>query len=521
MQLDLAELAQAVVHRLIGLVSQDAELRGQLRQLIQGIVDTTAAPAAPRSVAAESPQPSEVPPLPAADLQASAAAAAAPADARPLVREPLPELTLGRSVAVEPERPSYPAPRAVGADLSLIEARCRLKAEGSRWAATRRRLLAEGASFHTEVDPRDRDIIGRARELPNCFLWMCHSSGPSPTELSLYEQLASCYEAVAEGVALVRQIQDFAEADRADFEAALDLLAEAQSALRVAVGDIEGPAVDTDQNDAFHWLRTTATDEQIFIRNYMRRDDPADPRQASDIVSRIEAVAQRVQDAKRRGSQRKRLLGKVRHKASLIGNDPERAGEEWDLLLATVVELVAGGLPASHRELRDYLLPIVDLLPDRESVPAEFGRVLAEIDRYLATCPPPEKPAVVRQSPEVVAAAELLRGKSLVLIGGERRRGAHQALQESLGLKELFWIETRAHESVESFAPFVARPDVVAVLLAIRWSSHSYGDVKDFCDASGKPLVRLPAGYNPNQVAAQIMSQASGRLREWERALSP
>jgi hypothetical protein len=50
------------------------------------------------------------------------------------------------------------------------------------------------------------------------------------------------------------------------------------------------------------------------------------------------------------------------------------------------------------------------------------------------------------------------------------------------------------------------------VLLAIRWSSHSFGDVKRSCDRHGKPMVRLPGGYSPNQVAAQILAQCSGRL---------
>ena len=59
----------------------------------------------------------------------------------------------------------------------------------------------------------------------------------------------------------------------------------------------------------------------------------------------------------------------------------------------------------------------------------------------------------------------------------------------------------------------MSRPDVAVVLLAIRWASHSYGDVIKFCEETGKPLVRLPAGYNPNQVAAQIMSQCGSRLR--------
>ena len=49
-----------------------------------------------------------------------------------------------------------------------------------------------------------------------------------------------------------------------------------------------------------------------------------------------------------------------------------------------------------------------------------------------------------------------------------------------------------------------------AVLLAIRWSSHSYGEVRDYCEKHGKHFVRLPGGYNPNQVAHQILQQRGG-----------
>jgi hypothetical protein len=36
--------------------------------------------------------------------------------------------------------------------------------------------------------------------------------------------------------------------------------------------------------------------------------------------------------------------------------------------------------------------------------------------------------------------------------------------------------------------------------------------VERLCDRWGKPFVRLPAGYNPEQVAVQILQQASGKL---------
>src|SRR5262249_32543970 len=71
------------------------------------------------------------------------------------------------------------------------------------------------------------------------------------------------------------------------------------------------------------------------------------------------------------------------------------------------------------------------------------------------------------------------------------------------------------------FEPYVARPDVAVVVLAIRWSSHSFGEVKEFCDQYGKPLGRLPGGYNPNQVALQILGQCSERLRAGESLTLP
>jgi hypothetical protein len=509
---ELMTVATELVERLLALAAQDAELHSQLRRLAQAFLAAS----------------DERPPQPASDQSANAPIAtqvqdrldqleaafshhdAAESEESTAPRPPLPKLTLGQAVQHETEPPVYASPKPL-ADLSAIEARCRLKAEGARWAAARRRLLAEGASYDTEIAPRDREIIARAKELPNCFLWMCNSSGPSPSNLALYEEVAGCFEAIAETLALLKQIQAETDSEQIDFEAALDLLAEGQSALRVAVVAIDG-SPDSDQNEVFHWLRATAAEQQILIRNHMRLDNPADPAEWPDILNRVEEILARLQEAKRGRSERKRLLGKVRHKTSLIANDPARAASEWDLLIGAVGELIAGGLQPSNRELRELLLPAIELLPERESFPRDFERVLLEIDRFLATCPPPETPAIVRPSPEVTAVANLLSGKSLVLIGGDKRQGAYLALKAAFDLKDLIWIETRAHESFASFGPYVARPDVAAVLLAIRWSSHSYGEVKTFCDEYGKPLVRLPAGYNPNQVAAQILAQASDRL---------
>src|SRR5262249_18901584 len=152
-------------------------------------------------------------------------------------------------------------------------------------------------------------------------------------------------------------------------------------------------------------------------------------------------------------------------------------------------------------------------MPELADLPPGFRLVLREIDRYLESRPPAAGIVVAAEpTAEVKEAARLLGGKSVVLIGGGRRPNALESLKASFGLKELYWIETREHQSLDGFEPYIARPDVAVVLLAIRWSSHSFGDVRVFCERHGKPLVRLQAGYHPNQVALQIVSQCSERL---------
>lgn len=105
----------------------------------------------------------------------------------------------------------------------------------------------------------------------------------------------------------------------------------------------------------------------------------------------------------------------------------------------------------------------------------------------------------------------MLRGRTVVLIGGIKRPLAAESLTQAFDLKELVWVEGRDQTYAE-FEPYVARPDVAAVILAIRWSRHGFGEVKEFCEKYDKPLVRLPGGYSPNQVALHIVNQIGERL---------
>jgi hypothetical protein len=346
---------------------------------------------------------------------------------RPPPKEPLKELTLGRSLPPAPKKPlSTRATSGQGindADLAEIEARCRRKAEGARWASSRMRRGRARDQTADEVELDDRETADWADRLADRFYFM--NSPPSqPTEIGLLDDLGGCFEAAAEAIALIRQS---GLERRTRLERALPLLAEAQSALRAANHAIPGED-EPDQTRIFDWLRATAARHQIYIKRFMRADDPADPSRWNDLLERIGAVGARCRKTAKRSEQ------------------------------------------------------------------ALFNLALRA------------------PTAEVQEARRLLEGSCAVLIGGLRRPESQRILESALGLNEVVWIETREHQSIEPFESAIARPDVALVLLAIRWSSHAFGDVKEFCDRYKKPLVRLPAGYSPNQVATQILSQCSKQL---------
>jgi hypothetical protein len=506
-----------VLKVLLEAADEDTALRISLREIAQGILARTEQPRSASAPTDPSPVSQSPQTAPTKHNLTRQDATHGEEIEQPSIAELAARLTLGGASSAStlpPCEPQYAPVAEPTISLSLIEQRCHLKARGARWAAKRQRLMAGGADFATEIQPIDREIIHQAKDLPDCFLWMNHPSGPSPTDLLSFEELAGCYDTLAEAMALVKRVESDYENHKGEFERALDLAAQAQSALRVCLGGLEVDN-DSDQKEAFRWLRETGSDRHIFITRYMRVDDPADPTTWQDLSARIDQLDNELADAQRNGRRRRKLLGKVRHKASLIeqaieGSDP--CEESWRILIESVEELINDGLPPSNRELRDAILPVVDSLPESDYPAPGFQRVLAELDRLLANCL--DTTAATSRSPsdEVLAVRQLLEGKAVVLIGGDRRPAHHRAITEAFGLSHLEWVETRSHESTARFEDHVARPDVALVLLAIRWSSHSFADVADFCRTHDKPLVRLPAGYNANQIALRVLEQASQQI---------
>jgi hypothetical protein len=434
------KIITAEAQRLLALAAEDADLRADLRALAEEILSATEAPPPPQNATTARPLGEIAPEVfrsgdePAQVVEGDESSApniqSATQALAPHTREPLRELTLGRS-RPSPAEIQHPPGATTGpavTDLSEIKARCQLKAEAARRVATRLRGIREGAAPQAEIAPEDPEIIAWADRLEDRFYWMNSPGASESSDVSLLEDVGGCFETVAEGIALV---MDDGIGQRGRLEQSLPILAQAQSALRAAIQGIHGPD-DPDQLQCFEWLKATAARHHVYIKRFMRADDQADPTRWPDLLDRIEGLHARSQRPQKR---------------------PRQQGSH------------ATGAAITHEP-----------------------------------------------TAEVKEARRLLGGRSIALIGGICRRESQEALETALGLKELIWIETREHQSIATFEPAIARPDLALVLLAIRWSSHAFGDVKQFCERYGKPLVRLPGGYSPNQVAAQILAQCSGQL---------
>ncbi len=489
----LMKVIKAEAARLLELAAQDSELRADLRILAHEILTATAAQ---ESDADSAPQ--------------IASTADRPADSNQAL-EPLRELTLGRSFRHGSESSAEPASvkpvEASHDSIDTISARCRWKSEAARSVAERLRRRGEGNEFPVENAAIDREMLEWANWLTDCFYWAAAANDAPGADVAPLDDLGGCLEVVAAALSLVQGRDAGRSGNPKGLDRALPLIAEAQSALRAAFQRL-GVSADPDQLVVFEWVKTMAARRHVYLKRYMRADDLADAVRWAERLACIELA-----DSGQLSRRQNEAIERLRTQLAPLGQQRTAYGPNWPAIITAVDGLVDEGVPPSNREVRELLLPVIDDLPEQDDVPQGFRLVLREIDRFLATRSAPGRLSITHEpTPEVREAGRLLAGLSVVLIGGKRRREAQESLRRSLGLQDLFWIETKEHQAVATFEPMIVRPDVALVLLAIRWSSHAFGDVKLLCDRHGKPLVRLPGGYSPNQVATQIVSQCSGQL---------
>lgn len=266
-------------------------------------------------------------------------------------------------------------------DLALIAERCRLKAEGARWAVERDGLLREGADFSFDVRPGDQDIIGRARALPNCFLWMNQPRSDIWSRSENYLLLADCFETLAESIEAILATTDLE--DRTHFMAAVEMMAEAQSALRTAVSRVESHP-DSDQQMIYYWLRNRANQDRFYISRFMKISDPADPGRNDDVHDRAFELLELVTPEQHLATQIERGMAKARHHVERLTIAEDASDEyDWSRAAESIESVIECGISCDNEELVELVAPYAKQLVDQEW-PQGFKDLLATAIRRAA-----------------------------------------------------------------------------------------------------------------------------------------
>ena len=264
-------------------------------------------------------------------------------------------------------------------DLPLIIKRCRLKAEGTRWAVERDELLRDGADFAEEIRPVDAEIIEQAKALPNCFLWMNQPRNDTWTRADDYLLVADCFDTLADTLETMHAAMGRGNAEQ--FMEAVLLVAEAQSAVRCAVAQVETHA-DSDQQQTYHWLRNRASRDRFYISRFMRISDPADPEDCDSVSARAQKLKTAVETASedsQTGSQTLRVRVKL-----LAGLLLSEDSDNWDEAINVLEDICREDYRATLPELCQLLLPFKAELQSLD-LPASVAKLIATVSSNSAS----------------------------------------------------------------------------------------------------------------------------------------
>lgn len=207
-----------------------------------------------------------------------------------------------------------------------------------------------------------------------------------------------------------------------------------------------------------------------------------------------------------------KLLNTLRYELErFVGAAPEEVDARLAKLLRLTETLRREPTDASDAPIKRYVIELDAALADGR-LPPSYPSLLQELARVLQERKQPAAPAPTDVLQE---ARKLVAGRALLVIGGLTRPDHQEALREALGLSEVLWPSTReSNPRLDPFEPLIARPDVVAVVLLIRWIRHAMNDAAALCLKHGKVMVRVPSGYNVNQIAQLLVEQSRRRADE-------
>lgn len=424
------------------------------------------------------------------------------------------------SPKLQQSAPSPVAAAAAAADarptlqsLSSLLPRLDLKADACVWAIRRNEESLAGRGFD-EVKPGYDSLRQRAGSCQPCYLWMIDSES-SFINPDHWRMLEGCYRACSQ---VLRTVLAFPEA-YSESPTLLRLMGEAQSSLYSAmIASGASPRwEDRDQLRLFEWCRDETRERQIFVE-HLSKDHLADPTLHGGLLARALREHERLKNSRDRAKQLQRGLNTIRYHIGQLNIDESNAAHDWKRIGEGIEAVTEAGAPASHPDLIDLLAVeewITEQMPAEVAERPAVANVLRYVDQRIAASQAASNaPANTRREPtaEVRSVREALRGRTVVIVGGDDRPHSRENIEREFELSELKWLASREHSSIEQFRAAIIHPDTALVILMIRWASHSYEDLQEICEPAGKPFVRLPGGYNPSQLAHQILEQASEQL---------
>jgi hypothetical protein len=511
-----------LLHQLDGLlrsrIARDpgfAVLCDLLGRWLVGVSASATAAAAAAEVAPPQPAALEAEVAPPAAMPADDAAASPgqPAPATPEQLASLIETYAGRrptaTVGNLPLRHEVAPPRDV-LSLEPTARRIELKADACAWAARRADALQPGGVGFEAVRAEFTTLRERASAVQPCYLWMIHHD-TSFIDRDDWVRLEGCYRACAEALRTAIEFPDH----YAQQPELLRLVGEAQSAIRAAMSACGAHPrwTDDEQEEVFRWCLDEGRERRIY-NPFLALNHLADPSLHAGVRARVGTLREDLRQRRLREKRRREALNMIRYHLVRIDDTDCDADHDWSRVVDGVASAIDAGMATSDAQLIDLLAPVADGMPDAVLEQLAPTGVLDHIDRRAAAEESRRQVAAEARAPsiEIQKVRDALRGSRVVLIGGERRQHAKDRLEREFELAELEWASSREHQSTAPFEPLVARRETRLVLLAIRWSSHSYAEVERFCRKYDKVFVRLPGGYNPAQVARQIIEQASAAL---------
>jgi hypothetical protein len=196
-----------------------------------------------------------------------------------------------------------------------------------------------------------------------------------------------------------------------------------------------------------------------------------------------------------------------------LAGDPSGQEDEWPRIVELLDQAMSAGMQPNSPELRELVLPVFDRIPADLPTTPSAERIFRALE-LTRECPPvgDDTPAPIEfLSPSVAPVADYLRGKELAIVGGTRKPHAISTLKRVFGLADLQWLSLTENFPISQFEAALTRPEVVGVVLTLRWFHHHYQGLKQQCDKYGKPLIWVKAELTPNQVAEQFLAQLGER----------